>query len=469
MTRCPGRDAAADDTADDRHDDDDAAGVAAAVPGRRPRRRHGARRDHVLARPRSDDRAGADRADRPSTTPARTRCGSRLENQGGYKQTIDKYVQSSQDEPAGHGDVPGVHGPADRRLRHVVIPVGACIEASGFDTSAFLPRALLALPDRTACSGRCRSTSATPSSTTTGGVRGGRPRPGRPAGVARGAAGDVAGDRRHRRRGHGHRPRLRRRLRRRLVPRAVVRPRRRAATPTTATAGWRRRRGSSTTAPLGVDLMTDVQSLIDDGLAVTVGDNPSGQDALLKLADPDSPAAMAIATSAALGTVLSVLDGGLIPGHHERPDVGVGPMPGPGDDAVGDRRRGVAVHRRRQGRRPGGRGVGLHPVPRRAPRRSRRGRRRPGTCRSARTPSSSIRCATTYATDPAVQGRLRPARRRRRRPRRRSDRCSARCARCARSPPAPWRRSSAAPTSPPRSPPPPAQSDALIADYNARN
>ena len=39
---------------------------------------------------------------------------------------------------------------------------------------------------------------------------------------------------------------------------------------------------------------------------------------------------MAIATSAALGTVINVLDGGLIPGITSD-DLGVGPMPGPGD------------------------------------------------------------------------------------------------------------------------------------------
>jgi sn-glycerol 3-phosphate transport system substrate-binding protein len=81
---------------------------------------------------------------------------------------------------------------------------------------------------------------------------------------------------------------------------------------------------------VGVELMTQVQSLITDGLAVTVGDNPNGQDALLRLADPARPAAMTIASSAALGTVISVLDGGLIPGITSA-DLGVGPMPGPGD------------------------------------------------------------------------------------------------------------------------------------------
>ena len=81
---------------------------------------------------------------------------------------------------------------------------------------------------------------------------------------------------------------------------------------------------------VGVEMLTAVQSLLIDGLAVTVGDNANGQDTLLKLADPARPAAMTIATSAALGTVLSVLDGGLIPGITSA-DLGVGPMPGPGE------------------------------------------------------------------------------------------------------------------------------------------
>ena len=38
--------------------------------------------------------------------------------------------------------------------------------------------------------------------------------------------------------------------------------------------------------PQTVDLLSQVQSLVTDGLAVYVGDNASGQDQLLKLADP---------------------------------------------------------------------------------------------------------------------------------------------------------------------------------------
>ena len=78
----------------------------------------------------------------------------------------------------------------------------------------------------------------------------------------------------------------------------------------------------------GVDLLTFVQSMINDGLAVTVGDNPSGQDSFLKMIDPAAPGAMTIGTSAALGSVIAALGGGIAPGL-TTDDIGVGPMPGP--------------------------------------------------------------------------------------------------------------------------------------------
>ena len=78
----------------------------------------------------------------------------------------------------------------------------------------------------------------------------------------------------------------------------------------------------------GVSLLTQVQQLIDDGLAVSVGDNTSGYDNLLKLGDDKEPAAMTIATSASLGPVLDILAGGQFP-KIGPDDVGVGPMPGP--------------------------------------------------------------------------------------------------------------------------------------------
>ena len=61
---------------------------------------------------------------------------------------------------------------------------------------------------------------------------------------------------------------------------------------------------------------------------MSVGDNPQGIDQLFKLADPAQPAAMAIASSGALGAVINVLDGGLIPDITSE-QLGIGPMPGP--------------------------------------------------------------------------------------------------------------------------------------------
>ena len=81
--------------------------------------------------------------------------------------------------------------------------------------------------------------------------------------------------------------------------------------------------------PAGVRMLTYVQQLITDGLAFYVGDNAGGADQLFKLADPAEPAAMAIGTSAGLGTILNVLAGGLVPDLGPE-DVGIGPLPGPG-------------------------------------------------------------------------------------------------------------------------------------------
>ncbi len=79
----------------------------------------------------------------------------------------------------------------------------------------------------------------------------------------------------------------------------------------------------------GQSLLTSMQSLLNDGLAVNVGDNAGGIDNLLKLADNSQPAAMTIATSAAIGGVLAVLAGGQFP-QISSADLGVGAMPGPG-------------------------------------------------------------------------------------------------------------------------------------------
>jgi sn-glycerol 3-phosphate transport system substrate-binding protein len=80
--------------------------------------------------------------------------------------------------------------------------------------------------------------------------------------------------------------------------------------------------------PQAVELLTYLQQLVRDGLAVDVGENASGTDHLLKIADATQPAAMTVATSASIGPVLVALGGGLIPGF-TRDDVGIAPMPGP--------------------------------------------------------------------------------------------------------------------------------------------
>lgn len=82
--------------------------------------------------------------------------------------------------------------------------------------------------------------------------------------------------------------------------------------------------------PAVVELLTEVQAMVDEGLAFNVGDAATPEIVLLPLADPNQPVAMAIATSASLGTVFAFVEGGLIPGV-ELDDIGVGPMPGPTD------------------------------------------------------------------------------------------------------------------------------------------
>ena len=83
----------------------------------------------------------------------------------------------------------------------------------------------------------------------------------------------------------------------------------------------------------GVDLMTFLQDMIDDGLAVNVGDNPGGQDAFLKMIDQSAPGAMTIGSSAALGSVTVALGAGLGEAMGLTDEsIGVGYMPGPSDE-----------------------------------------------------------------------------------------------------------------------------------------
>ena len=78
----------------------------------------------------------------------------------------------------------------------------------------------------------------------------------------------------------------------------------------------------------GVELLTFLQQMVRDGLAVDVGPNTSLPDNLLKLVDPKEPAGMTINTTAALASVLAILKSGAYPGITDT-DVGISPMPGP--------------------------------------------------------------------------------------------------------------------------------------------
>jgi sn-glycerol 3-phosphate transport system substrate-binding protein len=79
---------------------------------------------------------------------------------------------------------------------------------------------------------------------------------------------------------------------------------------------------------VGVELLTFLQDLVQDGLAFYVGDDSGGTDRYFKLADPDEPAAMTIGSSAAIGSIIAALGSGLVEGLTTE-DVGVGPLPGP--------------------------------------------------------------------------------------------------------------------------------------------
>lgn len=81
-------------------------------------------------------------------------------------------------------------------------------------------------------------------------------------------------------------------------------------------------------SPRSAAMLAETQGLLTSGGGIYVGENPGGQDALLKMADGSAPASMAIASSAALGPVLQAVTNGLIPGVGAD-DLGIGPMPSP--------------------------------------------------------------------------------------------------------------------------------------------
>lgn len=250
-----------------------------------------------------------------------------LQNQGGYEQTIDKYIQSGRSSRPDLVQLPEytVQMMADTDS---VIPVGACIEESGFDTSPFLERALNAYA--------------------TAGVQWAMPF---------NVSSPVLYYNKSVFRNAGLDPEVPplsledvRTASEAIVQSAAATYGMAFDTGFDSGGGWfveqwlsqleelysdndNGRSAPSTQVlydgPTAVELFTYVQAMVADGLAVNVGDNASGQDNFLKLADRQAPAAMTIGTSAALGTVLNVVSQGLIPGI-TADDIGIGPMPGPG-------------------------------------------------------------------------------------------------------------------------------------------
>ncbi len=263
-----------------------------------------------------------------------------LQNQGGYNETIDKYFQS------GPGGRPEIVQMPEYMVQQTAdsdstVPIGACFEATGFDDAAFLPRALNAYQ--------------------TGGVQWSMPfNVSNPILYYNKKIFEDAGL------DPEKPPQTLKELRqysKKIVDSGAARFGIAFDTGQDNGGGWfleqwfskgkelfaDNANGRSAPATqvmynndFGVELLTEVQSLVADGLAVNVGANPSGQDSFLKLADQENPAAMTIGTSAALGTIKVVLDGGLIPGLTSD-QFGIGPMPGP-DEQPGVLVGGASLH-----------------------------------------------------------------------------------------------------------------------------
>ncbi len=207
--------------------------------------------------------------------------------------------------------------------------------------------------------------------------------------------------------------------------------------------------------------------MINDGLAVNVGDNPGGQDGFLKMIDPAAPGAMTIGT---LGGARQ---------RHRRARRRHRSRPDPRrhrrrSDAGPERHAGRAgrwrlvVDRRRQGRRADRRGVGLHHLPRERPEPVDVGvgdRLRPGAqrCRRARAAGHDVRRPIRGSRSRTTNSS------RASRARRRCRRCSGRSGRSVWRPPTRSRRSSAVRDVATSLTAAADQSNALIQSYNDRN
>ena len=353
----------------------------------------GAGRDHVLARLGADiETALIELTDAVQRQPG-ARCGCTLENQGGYKQTIDKYVQSSQDS----------------RPELVMLPeymVQQIADSGSVDPGRGVHRGRAASTRRRSSTGRC-------SSVPTEGVQWSMPfnvsEPGpllqqggvrrRPGSIPsdppvtleelRAASQAIVDARRRRRRAS---PSTRASTPAAAGSSSSGSPGPASSTPTTATGGSAPATRVLYDGPLGVELLTDG----------AVADPRRAGRVRRRQPERAGRAAQARRPGAArrrwrsprrrrIGTVINRARRRADPRHHERPA----------------RRRADARSGRRCRRRSSaGRRCTSSPtrattsaaaawdyitVPDVGASRSRRGRRRRGTCRSARTPSSSTR------------------------------------------------------------------------------
>ena len=274
----------------------------------------------------SVDNADAIQSVTDSYNASQSRVHVSSQNQGGYLETIDKFFQSSVD------DRPALVMFPDYTTQQVidsgtVIPTQACIEAAGYDTSGFQPSTIAAY--------------------SAAGVQWGMPfNVSNPVLYYNRNMFEAAGL------DPDHPPQSLEELRQfsqQLVDSGAAASGMAIESGSGSGGGWYIEQwfankgelyadnGNGRLAPAtrvlydgpaGVELLTFVQSLINDGLAVYVGDNAGGADQLLKLADTSAPAAMALGSSAFLGTVINTLAGGLVPGLGPE-DIGVGPLPGP--------------------------------------------------------------------------------------------------------------------------------------------
>jgi len=249
-----------------------------------------------------------------------------LQNQGGYEQTISKYLQSGQDALPDLAQMPEYMVQAMRDT-HSNVPVEACVKADGYDVTSFLPRAISQYTTESVLWSMPFNVSDpvlfyNKKMFAAAGLDPEKP----PASLEELRADSQA-----------------------IVSSGAASYGIALDSGSDSGGGWfleqwfskaralysdndNGRTAPSTKvlfdSPAGSDMLTYLQKMIADGLAVNVGDNSSGQDNFLKLADKSKPAAMTIGTSAALGQVLSVVKGGLFPGISVE-DIGIGPMPGP--------------------------------------------------------------------------------------------------------------------------------------------